>query len=115
MCSILFALQFRRTKVFNETSFNEWVDEARAPALAASLRLYEELLVSGFHIILLTGRNEAQRKVTVENLLHAGYHSWRSLIFRFVNLVVFRLNGSVSSLTIIVAPDNFKSFKGHAI
>ncbi|CAL9205497.1 acid phosphatase 1-like isoform X1 [Musa acuminata AAA Group] len=70
------------TKVFNETSFNEWVDKARAPALAASLRLYEELLVSGFQIILLTGRNEAQRKVTVENLLHAGYHSWRSLIFR---------------------------------
>ncbi|KAJ8464776.1 hypothetical protein OPV22_027328 [Ensete ventricosum] len=70
------------TKVFNETSFNEWVDVGRAPALAASLRLYQELLVSGFQMILLTGRNEAQRKVTEENLLHAGYHSWRSLIFR---------------------------------
>ncbi|WOK96978.1 acid phosphatase 1-like [Canna indica] len=70
------------SKLFNETSFNEWVSLGRAPALPASLRLYEELLVLGFQIVLLTGRSEAQRKITEDNLSSAGYHSWRSFILR---------------------------------
>ncbi|KAG1335326.1 hypothetical protein COCNU_03G014450 [Cocos nucifera] len=36
---------------FNETTFDEWVNLAKAPALRASLRLYEELLGLGFQAI----------------------------------------------------------------
>ncbi|KAG6521089.1 hypothetical protein ZIOFF_018155 [Zingiber officinale] len=49
--------QSERSEVFNETSFDEWVDLAKAPALPTSLWLYEELLGLGFQIVLLTGRS----------------------------------------------------------
>ncbi|TKW21915.1 hypothetical protein SEVIR_4G152700v4 [Setaria viridis] len=67
---------------FNETSFDEWVDAAKAPALPSSLKLYKELQGLGFHIILLTGRTEFQRNSTEANLLFAGYQSWEKLILR---------------------------------
>jgi predicted secreted acid phosphatase len=69
---------------FNETSFDAWVDVAKAPALPSSLKLYNELQGLGFHIILLTGRSESQRNATEENLLFAGYHSWEKLILRYL-------------------------------
>ncbi|KAF8652038.1 hypothetical protein HU200_062981 [Digitaria exilis] len=67
---------------FNETSFDEWVDAAKAPALPSSLKLYNELQALGFHVILLTGRTEFQRNSTEANLLFAGYRSWEKLILR---------------------------------
>uniref|UniRef100_A0ACD5WUE6 Uncharacterized protein n=1 Tax=Avena sativa TaxID=4498 RepID=A0ACD5WUE6_AVESA len=67
---------------FDETSFDAWVDVAKAPALPSSLKLYNELQGLGFHIILLTGRSESQRNATEQNLLFAGYHSWEKLILR---------------------------------
>ncbi|CAL5053330.1 unnamed protein product [Urochloa decumbens] len=67
---------------FNETSFDEWVDAAKAPALSSSLKLYNELQGLGFHVILLTGRSEFQRNSTEANLLFAGYQSWEKLILR---------------------------------
>ncbi|XP_015693407.1 acid phosphatase 1-like [Oryza brachyantha] len=67
---------------FNETSFDEWVDVAKAPALPSSLKLYKELQGLGIHIILLTGRSEFQRNATEVNLFFAGYHSWEKLILR---------------------------------
>lgn len=72
-----------RSLEFNETSFDEWVDVAKAPALPASLKLYNELQGLGIHIILLTGRSEFQRNATQVNLLFAGYHSWEKLILRY--------------------------------
>ncbi|KAK1289806.1 Acid phosphatase 1 [Acorus calamus] len=69
-------------EIFNETSFNEWVDVARAPALQSSLWLYQELQNLGITIILLTGRSEFQRNATEQNMLFAGYRSWERLILR---------------------------------
>ncbi|CAI9286019.1 unnamed protein product [Lactuca saligna] len=70
------------SEVFDEDSFNEWVDLAEAPALPASLRLYNELQQLGFKIFLLTGRTESQRKSTDKNLLDAEYTNYESLILR---------------------------------
>ncbi|KAK7245490.1 hypothetical protein RIF29_40336 [Crotalaria pallida] len=67
---------------FNETSFDDWVNVAEAPALAASLSLYKELQELGFKIFLLTGRSEHQRNATEANLLFAGYSNWERLILR---------------------------------
>ncbi|TVU07867.1 hypothetical protein EJB05_41241 [Eragrostis curvula] len=77
-----YAVDATRMLTFNETSFDEWVDEAKAPALSSSLKLYNELLELGFHVILLTGRSEFQRNSTEANLLFAGYRSWEKLILR---------------------------------
>ncbi|KAL6006050.1 hypothetical protein ACLOJK_040095 [Asimina triloba] len=71
-----------RAEGTNETAFDEWVELAKAPALPASLSLYEELRNLGFRFVLLTGRNEYQRNATIENLLDAGYSSWERLILR---------------------------------
>ena len=74
---------FFRSQEFNETSFDEWVDAAKAPALPSSLKLYNELQGLGFHVILLTGRAEFQRNSTEANLLFAGYQAWEKLILRY--------------------------------
>ncbi|KAK7314381.1 hypothetical protein VNO77_32902 [Canavalia gladiata] len=70
------------SEVFNETCFDNWVKLAEAPALPASLSLYDELQQLGFNIFLLTGRSEHQRNATEANLLLAGYRDWERLILR---------------------------------
>ena len=74
-----------RFEIFNETSFDNWVDLAAAPALPASLSLYNELKELGFKIFLLTGRSEFQRNATGANLLSSGYRDWERLILRYIN------------------------------
>jgi len=71
-----------RSEIFDENSFNKWVDLAEAPALPASLGLYKELQQLGFKIFLLTGRSEYQRNVTEKNLLFSGYSNWEKLLLR---------------------------------
>lgn len=70
------------SEVFDSHQFGRWVEEARAPAIEPSLKLYNALLELGFKIILLTGRSEAHRSVTVDNLRRAGFQSWDKLILR---------------------------------
>ncbi|OMO67373.1 Acid phosphatase (Class B) [Corchorus capsularis] len=70
------------SEIFDEDSFNAWVDLAVAPAIPASLKLYNEVKQMGFKIFLLTGRSESQRNVTAKNLLFAGYTGWERLILR---------------------------------
>ncbi|KAL1563277.1 acid phosphatase 1-like [Salvia divinorum] len=70
------------SKIFDEPSFNEWVELAEAPAIAPGLRLYNELQELGFTIFLLTGRGEYQRHATERNLMYAGFSNWGKLILR---------------------------------
>ncbi|MFS7991092.1 putative Acid phosphatase [Helianthus anomalus] len=70
------------SEVFDEKSFDEWVDSAEAPALPASFRLYTELQQLGFKIFLLTGRSEFQRECTDKNLQFAGYTNYEKLFLR---------------------------------
>lgn len=70
------------SEIFNEMSFDDWVNVAKAPALPASLRLYKELQQLGFKVFLLTGRIEYQREATEANLLFSGYSNWERLILR---------------------------------
>ena len=71
-----------RSKVANETAFDQWVDSAKGAALPWSLWLYRKLLGMGFQLILLTGRKETHRNSTEQNLVSAGYHSWHKLILK---------------------------------
>ncbi|KAJ8555494.1 hypothetical protein K7X08_012990 [Anisodus acutangulus] len=70
------------SEIFDEVAFDKWVNEAEAPAIPASLKLYKELQQRGFKIFLLTGRSEFQRNDTEKNMLYAGYSNWERLILR---------------------------------
>ncbi|XP_051138319.1 acid phosphatase 1-like [Andrographis paniculata] len=67
---------------FDSKKFDEWVESGAAASIKASLKLYEEVLNLGFVVILLTGRSEGHRNITVDNLLQAGFHHWTKLIMR---------------------------------
>ncbi|KAI3458347.1 hypothetical protein Pfo_015010 [Paulownia fortunei] len=69
-------------EIFDSTKFDQWVETGMAPAIKSSLKLYEEVLNLGFKVILLTGRSERHRSITVENLSKAGFQEWEKLILR---------------------------------
>ncbi|KAL7614872.1 hypothetical protein Lser_V15G09175 [Lactuca serriola] len=69
-------------EVFDCVQFDRWVVEGEATVIEPSLKLYEEVSWLGFQIILLTGRSEDKRNVTVTNLINAGYQNWDKLILR---------------------------------
>ncbi|KAK4436386.1 Acid phosphatase 1 [Sesamum alatum] len=69
-------------EVFDSTKFGEWVEMGIAPAIEPSLELYEEVLSLGFKVILLTGRSEKHRTITVDNLFQAGFREWDKLVLR---------------------------------
>ncbi|XP_020210911.1 acid phosphatase 1 [Cajanus cajan] len=69
-------------EVFDHEKFNDWVEQGLAPAIEPSLKLYEDVLNLGFKVILLTGRSERHRSVTVDNLINAGFKDWHQLILR---------------------------------
>jgi acid phosphatase len=62
--------------------WNDWVDHKKAPAIAGTLRLYNEALKHGVSIFFITGRGEAQTASTSDNLKTAGYHDWAGLALR---------------------------------
>lgn len=69
-------------EVFNIVEFDKWVEKAMAPAIEASLKLYEQVMKLGFKVFLLTGRSENLQNVTAENLRNVGFHDWDKLILR---------------------------------
>ncbi|KAK7313844.1 hypothetical protein VNO77_39046 [Canavalia gladiata] len=69
-------------EVFDHEKFDTWVEKGVAPAIEPSLKLYEDVLNLGFKVILLTGRSERHRSVTVDNLINAGFKDWHQLILR---------------------------------
>jgi acid phosphatase len=62
--------------------WNDWVDEKKAPAIAGTLRLYDEALEHGVAVFFITGRSKAQEAATSDNLKAAGYHNWAGLSLR---------------------------------
>ena len=63
-------------------AFAAWVDTAQAPAIAGTLRLYQEAQRQGVSVFFLTGRAEAQRSATEQNLRSQGFTNWQQLIMR---------------------------------
>jgi acid phosphatase len=62
--------------------WNDWVDKKQAPAIAGTLRLYKEAVAHGVSVFFITGRGEAQRDATADNLKSAGYDRWAGLALR---------------------------------
>jgi acid phosphatase len=62
--------------------FNAWVNSAKAPAIAGTLRIYKEAKQLGLNTFFITGRPESQRTVTEQNLHSQGFDDWKQLIMR---------------------------------
>ncbi|PWA50752.1 acid phosphatase 1 [Artemisia annua] len=71
-----------RSEIFDHVEFDKWVLEGVAPAIKPSLDLYNEVLRLGFRLVLLTGRAEDKRTITINNLTMAGFRNWDKLILR---------------------------------
>lgn len=59
--------------------FTAWEKRAEAKVLAPTLRLYEEAKRHHVAVFFVTGRSEAIRGVTMDNLIRAGYADWDGL------------------------------------
>ncbi|CAL4910002.1 unnamed protein product [Urochloa decumbens] len=70
------------TKLYNATSFNEYVLEGSALVLPETQRLFDKLISLGIKPVFLTGRTEDKRAITVANLCHQGYSGWMELLLK---------------------------------
>ena len=59
-----------------------WIDSRRAPAIAGTLRVYQEAMRRGASVFFITGRPESQREATADNLRNSGYAKWQGLALR---------------------------------
>jgi acid phosphatase len=66
----------------NATLLEEWMQEAKAPALDHVLCLYKQIRSRGLKIFLLSSRREHLRAATAKNLVAVGYHGWTDLLLR---------------------------------
>jgi acid phosphatase len=64
------------------SDWNSWVDQRKAPAIAGTLRLYNEALKRHVAVFFITGRGTSQQDATSDNLKTAGYHDWAGLALR---------------------------------
>ena len=62
--------------------WDEWINEAKAPAIKEVKHLYDFLISKGFRIVFLTGRKDYQYEPTYKNLINAGYKKFDTLIVR---------------------------------
>ncbi len=65
-----------------QSMWDDWVQEAKAPAMSGVKRLYDYILQKGFRIVFITGRKDFQYNSTYKNLLSAGYTKFDTLIVR---------------------------------
>lgn len=62
--------------------WNAWVKKRAAPAIAGTLRLYQEAEKDHVAVFFITGRTEGQREDTAANLKAIGYTAWDGLALR---------------------------------
>lgn len=62
--------------------WNSWVEKKQAPAIAGTLRLYNEAIKRKVAVFFITGRSPAQEAATIDNLKAVGYHDWTGLAVR---------------------------------
>jgi len=68
--------------VYDARAFNAWVESLRAPAIPGTLRIFNEAKRLGVSVFFLTGRGEAERTATEQNLRAQGFDGWQELILR---------------------------------
>jgi predicted secreted acid phosphatase len=56
-----------------------WEQRAEAPAIASTLKFYRVAVALHVPVFFVTGRHEAERSYTEQNLRQAGYAGWQAL------------------------------------
>ncbi|KAK7858181.1 acid phosphatase 1-like [Quercus suber] len=74
-------IAFGGTK-YNSTKFAIWVKKGISPAVPGVLDLYKKLQSLGYKIVLISGRSESLRAVTIKNLKNLGFTNWEKLILK---------------------------------
>jgi acid phosphatase len=64
------------------SDWDAWVNSKQAPAIPGTLRVFNEARSRGVAVFFITGRGEAQRTATADNLRAAGYKDWAGLALR---------------------------------
>ena len=65
---------------YNKDAFTAWVLSAQAPVIPGTLHLYQEAHRLGVSVFFLTGRPEAQRAASEENLRSQGFDNWQLIM-----------------------------------
>lgn len=65
---------------YDPKSWDEWVMEAKAPALPGVRRFYDSLVARKIKIIFITGRSDNQYDITIKNLKEQGYTIFDTLV-----------------------------------
>ena len=67
---------------YDHAVWDQWVDQASAPAIPGTLRFYRAAEELGVAVFFITGRPESQRGATEKNLRSQGYTHWAGLTLR---------------------------------
>ncbi len=67
---------------YDAKAFAVWENEAAAPAIPGTLKLYKEAQRLGVAVFFLTGRPESERAATERDLQKQGFEQWQELILR---------------------------------
>ncbi|MCD7449332.1 hypothetical protein HAX54_051273 [Datura stramonium] len=70
---------------YNNTKFNEWIAEGKAPAIPSILGVYKTVLSLGIKPVFITGTRENFKQIRIENLKKVGYSNWAKLILKGEN------------------------------
>lgn len=62
--------------------WDEWVQQANAPANKKVKELYDFLIQKGFRVIFISGKKDTQYDATFRNLINVGYERFDTLIVR---------------------------------
>jgi predicted secreted acid phosphatase len=62
--------------------FPAWIDRAEAIAIDPTRRFFNALRAKNIAVFFITGRKDAQRRVTILNLHHEGFFDWTGLMTR---------------------------------
>ncbi len=93
---------------YESKAFNAWVDLARAPAIPGTLRLYKEAQHLGVSVFFLTGRPDAQRAGTEQNLRMQGFLEWQQLLMRLPAQAGMTASEYKSAERAIIAAQGYK-------
>lgn len=83
--NLIFRVYFTtcRAIAYNDTKFNEWVAEGKAPPVSGIRRLYWTVQSLGFKTVFLSGTAEKFTDVRISNLHESGYYNWEKLILKY--------------------------------
>lgn len=77
-----YAELLRSDFAYSAKDWDRWVEQADAPAIPGTLRLYRAARRLGVAVFFITGRPDSERAATEENLRRDGYTHWAGLAMR---------------------------------